>query len=76
LVSTKKELMDAFKLTEDGVSSILSSVTTGTQDGGAVHDISDGGWYQGGPKGYNINPYFANDWLIHRGKITNGKAGL
>ena len=61
--------MEHLDLNEDGVLTILTNVTMAIQRGGSVWPLAEGGWYEGEPGEYRVNPEFAHVWLAYRGKI-------
>ena len=42
--------------TEVGILSLLANVTSAIQEEGEVLPMAEGGWYEGGPEGYRVNP--------------------
>ena len=54
--TNQEALMQELELTKDGVSSLLANVTTAIQGEGDVLPMAEGGWYEGGPDGYRVNP--------------------
>lgn len=65
--TNQEALMQQLDVTQDGVSSLLANVTTAIQGEGEVLLMAEGGWYEGGPEGYRVNPDFAREWLASRG---------
>lgn len=66
--TSRQQLTELFDLTEDGVLTILTNVTMAIQRGGSALPMSEGGWYEGDPNEYRVNPDFAREWLFYRGK--------
>ena len=65
--TNRDALMQQLDVTEDGILSLLANVTMAIQGKGKVLPMAEGGWYEGGPEGYRVNPDFAREWLARRG---------
>jgi hypothetical protein len=65
--TNRDALMQQLDITEDGILSLLANVTMAIQGKGKVSPMAEGGWYEGGPEGYRVNPEFAREWLASRG---------
>lgn len=69
--TNQEALMQELELTKDGVSSLLANVTMAIHGKGNVLPMAEGGWYEGGPEGYRVNPDFAREWLATRDMSPN-----